>query len=133
MREALLRFKRRVALAIRARRERRFYSHSVALTLLQIQWLQNRLNASQLLRWLVEGAMATSDLDDKCHVIQRLEMRIGNIERLIAEAEGPDAAIYGHGDVSIAYKNLKELRRKRREAIASLVSEPGRDKWSKTY
>ena len=72
--------------------------------------------------------MATDDIAEKCHAIRRLEMRIGNIERHMAEAEGPDVALYGHGDMSIAYKNLKELRRKRREAIASLVSEPGRDK-----
>jgi len=96
--------------------KRKFYSRSIAFTLEQIQWLKDApVNASQLLRWLVEGAMTAGtflDLANKCVAVMRMEKRIAYLELRLERGEEINNEIY------------EELKRKRRRAIASLIKPP---------
>lgn len=96
--------------------KRRFYSRSIAFTIEQIQWLKDApVNASQLLRWLVEGAMTAHtflDLANKCTEIMRMEKRIAYLELRLERGEEINDEVY------------EKLKRKRRSAIAGLIKPP---------
>lgn len=94
--------------------KRRFYSRSIAFTIEQIKWLKEEspVNASQLLRWLVEGAMTAGtflELVKKCKDIIGLEKRIAYLELRLSRGEKINHEIY------------ENLKKKRMKIIASIV------------
>ena len=93
--------------------KRRFYSRSVAFIIEQIEWLKYPpVDGSQLLRWLVEGAMTEVDflvLAKRCVDIISLERRIEYLELRVKRGEEIDQEIY------------EDLKKKRMKAIASLI------------
>jgi len=94
--------------------KRRFYSRSIAFTIEQIKWLKEEppVNASQLLRWLVEGAMTAGtflELAKKCKDIIGLEKRIAYLELRLSRGEKINHEIY------------ENLKKKRMKIIASVV------------
>mgnify|MGYP001085551649 CR=1 FL=1 len=75
----------------------------------QIEWLQS-YNASELVRWLIEGAMNAEDnkFDVKCEQIRRLEKRIRFLKQRIAD------------NFPVTEGLLEELKEKRKKLIQSL-------------
>lgn len=111
------------------RKRRRHYSYSFTATVEQIVWLRELPNASRLLRWLVEGAMAAGDFAGGCREVLRLEGLIDGAKRRVAGAEEAWRRGSVGEDVRKVRRDLKGLRERRRRAIARLVG--GRDKCDK--